>query len=259
MLNKFGMEDCKPVGTPMVTRCKVSINDESKSTHQTNYRSMIRGLQYLTHTRLDIVNAVGIVARFQSNPKETHLAPVKRIFRYLKGTMEYGLWYDRSNVFTLQVYIDIDWVGDTDDRKSTSGGAFFLGERLVSWLSKKQNNVSLSTAESEYVAAAINCTQVLWMKQMLKDFGITFEEPVVIHYDNTSTINMSKNPIMHSKTKHISIKYHMIREKVAEKEVKLEYISTKEQIVDIFTKPLPKETFEYLKDFLGVKTPPYAN
>ena len=94
---------------------------------------------------------------------------------------------------------------------------------------------------------------------MLKDFGITFEEPVVIHCDNTSAVNMSKNPIMHSKTKHISIKYHMIREKVAEKEVRLEYISTKEQIANIFTKPLPKKNFEYLRDLLGVKTPPYAN
>jgi hypothetical protein len=137
MLNKFGMEDCKLVGTPMITGCKISKNDESKIIHQTKYRSMIGGLQYLTHTRLDIANAIGVVARFQADPKETHLAVVKRIFRYLKDTMEYGLWYDRSNVFTLQAYTDADWAGDTDDRKSTSGGAFFLGGRLVSWLSKK--------------------------------------------------------------------------------------------------------------------------
>jgi hypothetical protein len=137
MLNKFGMEDCKLVGTPMVIRCKLYKNDESKSVYQTKYKSMIGGLQYLTRTRLDIANAVGFVARFQADPKETNLAIVKRIFKYLKGTMEYGLWYDRSNNFTLQAYIDANWVGDTDDRKSTSGGSFFLGGRLVSWLSKK--------------------------------------------------------------------------------------------------------------------------
>jgi hypothetical protein len=97
------------------------------------------------------------------------------------------------------------------------------------------------------------------MKQMLKDFGVNFDELVVIYCDNTSTVNMSKNPVMHSKTKHISIKYHMIREKVAKKEVRLEHVSTKEEIANIFTKPLPKKTFEYLRDFLGLRTPPYAN
>jgi hypothetical protein len=184
---------------------------------------------------------------------------MKIIFRYLKSTMEYGLWYENSNDFTLQAYTNANWVGDIDDMKSTSGGAFFLGGRLVSWLSKKQDSVSLSTAKLEYVAATINCTQVIWMKQMLKDIGVIFDEPVVIHYDNTSIVSMSKNLVMHSKTKHISIKYPLIREKVAEKEVRLEYVSIKEKIADIFIKPLPKETFEYIRDFIGVRTPPYAN
>jgi hypothetical protein len=184
---------------------------------------------------------------------------VKRIFKYLKGAMEYFLWYDRSNDFTLEAYIDVDWAGDIDDRKSTSGGALFLRGRLVSWLSKNQDSVSLSTTKLEYVATTINCTQVIWMKQMLKYIVLTFDEPILVQCDNTSTFNMSKYLVMHSKTKHISIKYHMIREKVAKKEVKLEYVSTKEQIVDICTKPLPKETFEYLKYFLGVTTHPYAN
>ena len=152
---------------------------------------MIRGLQYLNHSRLDIANAVGIVARFQADPKEYHYATIKRIFRYLKGTSDYGIWYEKSNDFTLCTYTDADWAGDMDDRKSTSGGAFFLGGRLVSWLSKKQDCTSQSTTEAKNVAAVNNCNQVIWMKQMMKDIGITFKEPIIIYYDNKSTINMS--------------------------------------------------------------------
>ena len=137
-------------------------------------------------------------------------------------------------------------------RESTSGAAFFLGNCLVSWSSKKQSLVSLSTAEAEYIAAATCCTQILWMKQNLQDLQVTYDEPIPILCDNTSAISISKNPVMHSKTKHIPIKYHFLREQVTEKHIKLEYIETKEQIADIFTKPLPKGTFEYLREKLGV-------
>lgn len=217
---------------------------------------MIGGLQYLTYTRPNIANAIGIVARFQADPKETHLIVVKRIFRYLKRTIDFGLWYDRNSDFTLKTFIDVDWAGCVEDRKSTSGGAFFLENRLVSWLSKKRDCIAQSTVESKYVAIANNYTQVIWMKHMLKDIGVTFEELIVIYCDNTSTINMSKNLVMYSKTKHISIKYHFLRDKVVGKEVRLEYVSTKEQIVDIFTKTLPKDAFEYLRGMLGVQAPP---
>ena len=115
-----------------------------------------------------------------------------------------------------------------NDRKSTLGGAVFLGDGLVTWTSKKQNYISQSTVEVEYVASALNCSTIVWIKKMIKDFGIQIDYPIVIHCDNTSTINMSKNPMMHAKTKHIEIKYHFLREKVAEKEVKLDYVSTKE-------------------------------
>ena len=121
---------------------------------------MIRGLQYLTRSRPDIANAVGTVARFQADPREYHYAAIKRIFRYLKGTLDYGIQYDKGNDFTLCTYTNANWVGDKDDRKSTSGGAFFLGGRLVSWLSKKQDYISQSTTEAEYVTTINNCNQV---------------------------------------------------------------------------------------------------
>lgn len=252
ILKTFGLEESKPVGTPMATGHKLSKNDDSAEVNQTMYRSMIGKLQYVVHSRPDIALSVGIVARFSANPKENHLMAVKRIMRYLKGTYDFGLYYKRNEKFELRAYTDADWGGNIDDRKSTSGGALFLGKRLVTWTSKKQTCTSQSTAEAEYVAAAINCTNIVWIKHLMKGMKEEITEPVILYCDNTSAINISKNPVMHAKTKHIAIKYHYVRELVEDKEVKMEYINTKEQIADIFTKPLPKDAFEYLRGKLGV-------
>ena len=161
MLRKFGMEDCKPVSTPMTTRCKLSMDDESKEVDQKLYRSMIGSLLYVTASTLDVMHAVGLVARFQANPKETHVLAIKRIFRYLKGTTEFGIWYPKGNELTLVSYTYVDWAGSINDRKSTSGATLYLGNCLVAWSSKKQSLVSLSTIEAEYIAAATCCTQVI--------------------------------------------------------------------------------------------------
>jgi hypothetical protein len=155
---------------------------------------------------------------------------VKIIFRYLKGTIDLGLWYPSKDSFSLKAYSDADWAGCVDDSKSTSGGAFFLGESLVTWISKKQSSISLSTTEAEYIAAAECCTQVEWMKQTLQDIKIVFEEPTTIYCDNTSAISLSKNPVQHSKSKHIPIKYHYLRDQAENKNIKLEYVPTQEQL-----------------------------
>ena len=139
----------------------------------TLYRSMIGSLLYLTASRPDIAFSVGVCARFQAAPKESHLTAVKRIIRYINGTSDYGIWYSRDSNEYLAGYSDADWAGCIDDRKSTSGGCFYLGNNLVSWMSKKQNSISLSTAEAEYIAAASGCAQLLWMKKLLHDYGIT--------------------------------------------------------------------------------------
>jgi hypothetical protein len=149
--------------TPMVTGCKLSKDDDSPDVDKSSYRSMIGNLFYITSSCLDIMHAVGMVGRYQDVPKHNHLLVVKRIFRYLKGIMNYCLWYPRNQNVQLSVYSDDDWVNCVDERKSMSGGAFFLGDFLVSWLSKKQGSISLSTTEAEYIAAATCCTQVLWM------------------------------------------------------------------------------------------------
>jgi hypothetical protein len=153
MLKSFGMEDCKPVITPMQTSCKLSKDDDSKSTDQRQYRSMIGSLLYVTASRPDVMQAVGQVARFQAAPKESHVLSVKRIFRYLKETKEFGLWYPKGKNLSLIAYRDVDWACCIGDRRSTSGEVFYLGECLVSWLSKKQSSVSLSIAKEEYITA----------------------------------------------------------------------------------------------------------
>jgi len=173
------------------------------------------------------MHAVGIVGRFQENPKESHLQVVKRIFKYLQETMEFDLWYIRDANLTLHAYIDADWAGSVDDRKNTSGVAFYMGSELVSWFNKKQSSIALSTVEAKYVVATSCYTQLLCMMQTLQDIQITCTPPISILCDNTSAISISKNPVMHSKTKHIPIKYHFLREQVIEQKVKLEYVPSK--------------------------------
>lgn len=221
MLKRFQMEECKPVSTSMITSWKLSKDDTSLEVDQKLQRSMIGSLLYVTTSRPDVLLAVGLVGRFQAPPRENHLQAVKRIFRYLKGKTNFGLWYPKGRELTLVAYTDANQEGDVDDRKSTSGGAFYLGECLVAWLSRKQSLVSLSTVEAEYIDVAACCTKILWMKQTLQDIYVQYNEPLTILSDNTSAISISKNLVMHSIAKHIHIRYHFVRDHVLEKTIKL--------------------------------------
>jgi hypothetical protein len=247
-MKRFQMED----STPMVTGCKLRKDDDSPDVDWSSYRSIIGSLVYITTSHPDIMHVVGIVGRYQVTPKQSHLLAVKRIFRYLKGTMDYGLWYPRSHNFQLSVYSDVDWANCVDERKSMSGGAFFLIYSLVSWLSKKKGSISLSTIEVEYIAVVTCCTQVLWMIQTLADFEVKYTASIPIQCDNINAISVSKNLVFHSKTKHIPIKHHFLREQVTNSVFFVHYIPSKYHIVDIFTKPLAQVQFEYLCQKLGV-------
>ncbi|KAG9442456.1 hypothetical protein H6P81_018310 [Aristolochia fimbriata] len=220
MVQKFGMEHTKPKTTPMGTNEKLHRDSEGVGTDQHLYKSMIGSLLYLTASRPDLCFTVGVCARYQANPKESHLQAVKRILRYVHETTKLGIFYSNSSTVALAGYSDADWFGNSDDKKSTSGGCFYLGTNLVAWYSKKQNSISLSTAEAEYIATGSCCTQLLWMKQMLADYG--FEQDILtVFCDNTSAIDISKRPVQHSRTKHIDIRYHFIRELVFKRELLL--------------------------------------
>ncbi|CAM8972838.1 unnamed protein product [Rhodiola kirilowii] len=169
---KFDLEKTTHKRTPAATHVKITKDEAGTSVDQTLYRSMIWSLIYLTTIRPDIAHAIGVCARYQANPKESHLMNVKRIIKYVCGTVDYGLWYTKDTNSCLVGYCDADWARNAEDRKSTSGGCFFLGNNLVSWFSKKQNSISLSMAEVEYIAAGSCCTQMLWMKQMLEEYGV---------------------------------------------------------------------------------------
>ena len=165
---------------------------------------MIGSLMYLTASRPDIMFAVCLCSRFQCNPKMSHLHAVKRIFKYLKGQPKLGLWYPKDSPFELVAYSDSDYGGDNLDRKSTSGGCQYLGSRLVSWQCKKQQSVATSTTEAEYVAAASCCSQVLWIQNQLRDYGMTFLN-TPIYIDNSSTICIIKNPVKFPKRSPIQL------------------------------------------------------
>ncbi|RVW29029.1 Retrovirus-related Pol polyprotein from transposon RE1 [Vitis vinifera] len=172
LLKRFNMEEAKTMKTPMSSSIKFDMDKKGKPVNSTMYRGMIGSLLYLTASRPDIMYNLCLCARFQSFPKESHLSAVKRILRYLKGTMDIGLWYPKGDNFELIGYSDADFAGCKVERKSTSGTCHFLGHSLVSWHSKKQNSVALSTAEAEYIAASLCCAQILWMKQTLTDFNL---------------------------------------------------------------------------------------
>lgn len=170
---------------------------------------MIGSLLYLITTRPDIAFSVGCCARFQADPKESHLKAIKRIIRYVSGTVDYGLSYSMDTNNSLVSYSDADWAGCVEDRKSTSGGCFYVGQNLVAWHNKKYNSQSLSTCEAEYIVAGTCCTQLLCMKQMLIDYGINIPTMNIL-CDNSSAIRLTENPVEHSRTKHIDIRYHFI-------------------------------------------------
>nr|GEW86233.1 hypothetical protein [Tanacetum cinerariifolium] len=251
ILKRFGMENCDTVPTPMVEQAKLKLDLVGKPVDRTDYHSMIGSLMYVTSSRPDIMFATCMCARYQANPNEHHVSAVKRIFRYLKGTINLGLWYPKDSCFDLTAYPDADHVGCHLDRKSTSGSVQFLGDKLVCWSSKKQNYVSISTADSEYVAVFSCCAQVLWMRTQLTDYGL-FYDKVPTYCDSNSVIAISCNPVQHTRTKHIDVRYHFIKDHVEKGTIELYFVGTEYQLADLFTKSLPEARFKFLVEKLGM-------
>nr|GEY68092.1 retrovirus-related Pol polyprotein from transposon TNT 1-94 [Tanacetum cinerariifolium] len=209
-------------------------------------RKALYGLkQALRACRPDIVQAVCFCARYQSRPTKKHLKEVKRIFRYLIGTVNMGLWYLKGSSFGLTAFSDADHAGCIDSRKSTSGGIQFLGDKLVSWMSKKQNCTAMSSAEAKYVALFASCAQVMWMRTQLQDYGFNYNK-IPLYCDSHSAIAISYNPVQHSHTKHIHTRYHFIKEQVENGIIELYFVRTEYQLADMFTKALPEDRFKYL-------------
>ncbi|GKB15985.1 putative ribonuclease H-like domain-containing protein [Tanacetum coccineum] len=251
ILKKFDFATVKTASTPMETNKALLKDEEAADVDVHLYRSMIGSLMYLTASRPDIMFAVCACARFQVTPKTSHLHAVKRIFRYLKGHPKLGLWYPRDSPFDLEAFSDSDYAGASLDRKSTTGGCQFLGRRLISWQCKKQTIVANSTTKAEYVATANCCGQVLWIQNQLLDYGYNFMN-TKIFIDNESTICIVKNPVFHSKTKHIEIRHHFIKDSYEKRLIQVIKIYTDHNVADLLTKAFDVSRFQYLIASIGM-------
>jgi hypothetical protein len=195
---------------------------------------------------------VSAFSQFMSQSRQTHWIVAKHVLRYLRGTIGHGLRYTSSIDMRLQGYTDSDWERSAVDRKSTSGCCFTLGSAMVSWCSRKQTYVVLSTAEAEYIALSVAVHEAVWLHKILADLFGHVLDSTIIHCDNQSCVKLSENPVFHDKSKHIEIKYHYIQDMVQRKEVLVQYLPTDEQVVDVLTKPLTRMKFKYFHDRLGV-------
>nr|GEW31602.1 hypothetical protein [Tanacetum cinerariifolium] len=252
ILIKHGLTSYDSIGTPMATK-HLDADMSGTSVDQTKYRTMVGALMYLTASRPDIVHATCYCARYQAKPTEKHLTAVKRIFWYLKDTINMGLWYPKDTGFELTIFSDSDHVGCLDSRKSTSGGIQFLGgDKLVSWSSKKQDCTSMSSSEADYVSLSACYAQVLWMRTQLTNYGFHFDK-IPMYCDSKAAIAILCNPVHHSRTKHIDVRCRFIKEKVENGIVELFFVGTEYQLADLFTKALSEDMFKYLVRRLGMR------
>jgi hypothetical protein len=248
------MHDCQSSRTPVDTSFKLSADGEPFS-DPTLYRSLVGALQYLTLTRPELSYAVQQACLYMHDPRVPHHNHVKRILRYLKGTLDHGLHINSSSPTTLTAYSDADWAGCPDTRRSTSGYCVFLGNNLVSWSSKRQVTVSRSSAEAEYRAVAHTVAETVWLRQLLSELHRPIHQATIIYCDNVSAIYMSSNPVQHRRTKHIEIDIHFVREKVALGQVRVLHVPTTAQFADIFTKALATAPFTDIRFSLNVVEP----
>jgi transposase InsO family protein len=262
ILKKFGMAECKPIGTPLDANTKITSSMSPESDQElekmkgTPYQQAIGSLMYaMLGTRPDIAYAVGALSRYNSNPGQGHWQAVKRIFRYLKGTTGQSLQYKADNK-QLVGYCDADWGGDHDDRKSTTGYVFVLAGGAVSWASKKQPTVALSTTEAEYMATTQATKEAIWLQRLLGEVGFRTcaQSPMTIFSDNQSSVALTKNSVYHARTKHIDIQHHFVRERVENQEIAVMFCRTEDMVADVLTKGLAREKHVVFSGTMGLRS-----
>ena len=260
-LERFNMSDCNPIGTPMDPGAKLSSSmspqtpEERKLMENIPYLNAVGTLQYLaTSTRPDISYAVGVLARFNKNPGIEHWKAVKHLFRYLKGSLDYKLVYGPSDSPALfTTYTDADHGGNPDNGRSTGGYAIIIGGGAVSWSSRLQSVVSLSTTEAEYIAAVEAGKEIIWMRNLLTEFGFSITSPSPLLIDNNSAVTVAKNPEHHGRMKHLDLRFHWLRDTVEAGHISPTHIPTTTQAADIFTKPLKRPKIDVCLGLLGLQ------
>jgi hypothetical protein len=256
VLKHSGMEKCKLIDTPLSSLEKLSVESGDKLglDDTTKYRSIVGALQYLTLTRSDKSVAVNKVCQFLHAPAIVHWSTMKRILRYIGGTINHGLRIGKSKSMLVSAFSDADWASCVDDRRSTAGFAVFLGDNLVSWTARKQPILSQSSTEAEYKALANATTEMLWVQKLLTKLGVHHPPKARLWCDNLGATYLSANPIFHSRTKHIEIDFHFVRERVAQKLLEIRFIHTGDQLADGFTKALPVVKLRQFRDNLNLRS-----
>lgn len=254
LLHRVSMENCKPTSTPLYPSEWIARNTGSSlgTEDSFRYRSIVGGLQYLTLTRPDISFAVNKVCQFLAQPTEVHWEAVKRILRYVKGTLDTGLTIHKSPSVGISIFTDADWAGCVDDRRSTGGFAIFVGSNLVSWSSKKQPTVSRSSTEAEYKALANGAAEAMWIDTLLQELGVIRQRVPILWCDNLGATYLTANPVFHARTKHIEIDFHFVRERVADGALEVRFISSNDQLADIFTKPATRQMLDRFRTNLNL-------
>lgn len=256
LLIKAGMRHCKPSLTPSSVK-PASLDPDPSFTDHRWFRTIVGSLHYLTLTRPELSFAVNQACQHMHDPKESHFIAVKRILRYIKGTVHQGLQFSPGPL-TLIAFSDADWAKDCIDRRSTTGYSLFLGPNFVSWCAKKQLTVARSSTEAEYKALALAAADMTWVNQLLPELHIPLALPNLLWCDNKSAISFASNHVFHARTKHVEIDYHFIHEKVLYKQILVRHVNSTSQLVDIFTKSLPVDRFLCLKNKLMVVDAPMS-
>ena len=251
LLGETGMLGCEPIKSPIEQNHGLEECPDQTPVNKERYQRLVGRLIYLSHTRPDIAYAVSVVSRFMHNPSKQHMDAVVRILRYLKSAPGKGLLFSKHGNTDILGYSDSDWAGK-GDRRSTSGYLTFVGGNLVTWKSKKQKVVSLSSAEAEYRAMVKGICELLWLKRLMGELGFSSEKPMKLFCDNQSAIKIAENPVQHDRTKHVEIDRNFIYEKLENKEIEVPYVSTKGQLADMLTKALSNSAFSNSLVKLGI-------
>nr|XP_043611887.1 uncharacterized mitochondrial protein AtMg00810-like [Erigeron canadensis] len=238
ILSDFGQLGCRPSVFPMEQNLKLDQCTESHKVDAALYRRLVGRLLYLQATRPDLAYAVNILSQFVSDPREDHMNAAIRVLRYLKSTLGQGIFIPKNGVFDLTAFCDADWLGCPYTRRSRTGYLLSLGGAPISWKTKKQSVVSRSSAEAEYRAMAITVSEVLWIRWLLKDFDIHITDPTPLYCDNQATRHIANNPVYHERTKHVEMDCFFVRERVESREILPICVASKQQVADLFTKPL---------------------
>jgi hypothetical protein len=252
---RSGLSDDKVVDTPETVGMKMRADDGVPLDNPTPFRQLVGSLMYLSITRPDIAHAVHIASQFQHAPTSAHMSAVMRIIKYIRSTINKGVFLSSSSSLDLIAYSDADWGGDPNNRHSTTGFCVFLGESLISWRCKKQQKVSLSSTEAEYRAMATTTMEIVWLQQLISDMGIHLQNPTRLCCDNKSSIYIARNHTFHERTKHIEMDCHFVREEYLKKTIDLPYVTSEYQLADFFTKALCSPRFNFLLDKLSVMSP----